>query len=1325
MAKALMGAAMLGAGGLLEAITGGAASPMLAAVIQAMVAGGISMEAGAIAQALADNRGVGISTRQAAGLRQVVYGEQRIGGTIIYQSTTGFGNSGLPMFNMVIALAGHQIDSIVNLYLDGRQVFWRGNSGNTTRNGINFGGTSADGLQSNTPGAVLNETGSGQHPYYGSGLSYGIGPGGIHYGFSDKVYCEARYGDQLPGDVIAALSGRDRNWSASDQYNAVSPWVGGCTYVYLCVGYDSDDFPSLPEIRFTVRGKNDIYDPRTGKRGYTTNWALIVADVLTDPVWGLGDTSDARATAVITPVITGGSTNWELVSGNIYEEVTTGGTITGGTLTSITLVDGGNGYTTPPTVYIEPPRPAGTVYPPPVGTLTQATATASINASGTVTGFTITNPGAGYTTTPLITLTPSPNAAINQEQLIAAANVCDEQVLTSQGYESNYTLNLHYDTSTSPGDALALMMPAAAGRLSRIGGQWFVWPAYWKGPSFTFDESALVGPVKWTPYRSFKDLFNRVNGTYIAPNYPYNCVGNLYDANGWWYGQEDNVWPYAWQPTNFPQYAHDALHGWGFDKYLLADGGVVLPKELTLRGVISIVQAQRVAKINLMRNRQQGSGVFPMSLAAWQMQPTDVMNFSFPALGWSGKVLEIDSVRFAAEEQEGGGEEGGDRPLALNVQVSVQETDPSIYEWNGVQSTSINMNGAGYTTPPTVTFNANLSAGCYAVLNGSQVQFVYVSNGGWFASTPTVTLVGGGGSGATCTAVLASGASQSNPQPIVSFNVTNHGSGYTTAPWVQITGGGTQTTVGTATAQLEGMGVGAVTITGAGSGYTAPPFVNFSGTGSGATAQASIAGGEVVQIQILTPGEGYTSPPTVTIGAPASGTTAAATCALAGSSVMTILPATGTGYTSPPTVSYTQQPVYGGVVYAQVAYSPVIVDGSIVAIPQNQTLQGGMAGSLVGGYPNGMPAVTLTGGGGSGAAAYGMGANANSTVDPSAGGGYLNSITVTNQGSGYTSAPTVTITDPGGGGFGWSGTATISSGKVTAVSLDFVDWTYFVGVPTITFSGGGGSGAAATPVMSFAMDGISIQCGSGYTSQPTVTLSAPDLPGGQQATATAILGVGAQVGQIAGFTIVNAGSGYLNPPTVTITGGGGTGAIGIACLASSTVAGFTLTSGGAGYCAGINPAVVITGGGGVGAQALTTAAGGVVTSIVGEISPIEWDTFPEEMSPDDVPTNGAAPATAGTVAVGSAAGSGATATLTGIPSVGLVALTTGASGCGAGTICIVTFPATLSGVPAVGLVYSGIPGVTLSSVATTTTLTLSASAALDMNTTYQISYSLS
>jgi hypothetical protein len=260
--------------------------------------------------------------------------------------------------------------------------------------------------------------------------------------------------------------------------------------------------------------------------------------------------------------------------------------------------------------------------------------------------------------------------------------------------------------------------------------------------------------------------------------------------------------------------------------------------------------------------------------------------------------------------------------------------------------------------------------------------------------------------------------------------------------------------------------------------------------------------------------------------------------------------------------------------------------------------------------------------------------------------------------------------------------------------------------------------------MSYMMAGVAIQCGSGYTSQPIVVLSAPDLSTGQQATATAILGVGAQAGQVVGFTVTNPGSGYLNPPTVTISGGGGTGAIGIACLASSTIAGFTLTNGGAGYCD--NPNVVITGGGGVGAQALTVvSAAGVITSIAGEISPIAWDSFSEEMTPDDVPTSGTPALLAGTVAVGSAAGSGATATLTGIPSVGLVALTTGASGCGAGTICIVTFPATLSGVPAVGLVYSGIPGVTLSSVATTTTLTLSASAALDTNTTYQISYQLS
>lgn len=66
--------------------------------------------------------------------------------------------------------------------------------------------------------------------------------------------------------------------------------------------------------------------------------------------------------------------------------------------------------------------------------------------------------------------------------------------------------------------------------------------------------------------------------------------------------------------------------------------------------------------------------------------------------------------------------------------------------------------------------------------------------------------------------------------------------------------------------------------------------------------------------------------------------------------------------------------------------------------------------------------------------------------------------------------------------------------------------------------------------------------GSGYTTAPTVTFSAPQVINGVTATATANL-LGNTVQNI---TITNPGSGYQSPPTITFSGGGGSGA---ACTA--------------------------------------------------------------------------------------------------------------------------------------------------------------------------------
>ena len=74
--------------------------------------------------------------------------------------------------------------------------------------------------------------------------------------------------------------------------------------------------------------------------------------------------------------------------------------------------------------------------------------------------------------------------------------------------------------------------------------------------------------------------------------------------------------------------------------------------------------------------------------------------------------------------------------------------------------------------------------------------------------------------------------------------------------------------------------------------------------------------------------------------------------------------------------------------------------------------------------------------------------------------------------------------------------------------------------------------------------------GSGYTTAPTVTISAP--PSGVTATATASVKwySAGTTGTVLSITITNAGSGYVAAPTVTLSGGGGTAATAIAYIGS-------------------------------------------------------------------------------------------------------------------------------------------------------------------------------
>ena len=149
------------------------------------------------------------------------------------------------------------------------------------------------------------------------------------------------------------------------------------------------------------------------------------------------------------------------------------------------------------------------------------------------------------------------------------------------------------------------------------------------------------------------------------------------------------------------------------------------------------------------------------------------------------------------------------------------------------------------------------------VVNGFVVAVTVTDGGSGYGQAPNVTFVGGGGSGATATAILNQGS-------VSQIVVLTAGSGYTNALAVVVDPPPVITqSQATALASVLNGFVVSVTVTDGGSGYSLVPNVAFTGGGgSGATATAILSNASVARIVVLTAGAGYTNAPTVAIDPP-------------------------------------------------------------------------------------------------------------------------------------------------------------------------------------------------------------------------------------------------------------------------------------------------------------------------------------------------------------------------------------------------------------------------------------------------------------------------
>ena len=120
--------------------------------------------------------------------------------------------------------------------------------------------------------------------------------------------------------------------------------------------------------------------------------------------------------------------------------------------------------------------------------------------------------------------------------------------------------------------------------------------------------------------------------------------------------------------------------------------------------------------------------------------------------------------------------------------------------------------------------------------------------------------------------------------------------------------------------------------------------------------------------------------------------------------------------------------------------------------------------------------------------------------------GVVTSVTITDQGGGYTGNPTITfINDPREGqngvalGSGAAATATTTGAGTVAGVVVLDHGNPVTALPTITISGGGGSGATATPIMCWALTGYAVTgtaSGTGYSGVVEVTALGNGYPSG-------------------------------------------------------------------------------------------------------------------------------------------------------------------------------------------------------------------------------------
>jgi hypothetical protein len=419
--------------------------------------------------------------------------------------------------------------------------------------------------------------------------------------------------------------GTDTQTADADLLSEVDEWtenhrLQGIAYLYIRLESDRNIFTSgIPNISAYIKGKK-IYDPRNESTYYNSNIALITGDYLTDKTDGFKvEQSDLSLLAESADVCD----EIQEVTEAKYDFSTVDTTLNTILLKTDTL----------PLLTGDKIRFKGANLPSPI----------NIDSEYYVIAY-------RRQEIPTIKIATTSENAINGVaiSLTTTGNSASIRQVVKIG-EPRYHGGGVIDTSVEIGRNLQEIYSGMAGFVIPSGGKYAIYAGKYYQPVYNFNENDIVSNVSVTTKRGKQSRYNRVKGIYTSPI----NNGNAYD---------------------YPV-VKNAL-------YELEDGEVI-ERDLTLPFTQRPSTAQRIAKIQLERQRQEIIISASFNLKAFKVKVGDNIYFSFEKYGWNNKVFEVIEWSLNIDDNDG---------VAIPViNMILQENASGVYDWNFGEETTVDL----------------------------------------------------------------------------------------------------------------------------------------------------------------------------------------------------------------------------------------------------------------------------------------------------------------------------------------------------------------------------------------------------------------------------------------------------------------------------------------------------------------------------------------------------------------------------------------------------------------------------------------------------------